>query len=323
MPLSKPAKQHIAYGIILIVVAGCLLWYVNVQLNYQREEYTDQIQKNSQELAVQLTQTRNALQKNLDALDQTLKKINESTKKELGVLNSNFDLFKEQNQKEINTLSSLIDTIEQQSNIQLNQLKTQLKDIAIKSADFSAIIDDVLPSVVSVNTNTGLGSGVVISDNGYIVTNYHVINGASQLVVKTYGGKSYAAQIIGSDTDADISVLKIDASVQSLPFGDSASLKIGSKVIALGNPAGLSFSVTEGIISATRKLPNGYAYLQTDVPINPGNSGGPLIDQKGEIVGINNFKVGGFEGLGFAIASDEVSQISGRIISEYESIQSQ
>ena len=96
-------------------------------------------------------------------------------------------------------------------------------------------------------------------------------------------------------------------------------VKVGTKVIAAGNPAGLSFTVTEGIVSALRaNADNGLDYIQTDVPINPGNSGGPLINQKGEIIGINNFKYGGFESLGFAIASNEVDSIVNTLIGQYE-----
>ena len=119
-----------------------------------------------------------------------------------------------------------------------------------------------------------------------------------------------------------VTVLKINApDLQALAFGDSDELKVGEKVIAAGNPAGLDFTVTEGIVSAFRTFSNNLDYIQTDVPINPGNSGGPLINTKGEIVGINNFKVGGFESLGFAIASDEVDTIVRSLINEYEANQ--
>ena len=227
---------------------------------------------------------------------------------------------KHQNQKDIKTLSDLIDQIEQQSNIKLNELKTQLTNIQIKSADFTAIVNDVLKSVVSISTNTGQASGVIVSSKGYIVTNVHVINGATSISVTTNSGSTYSVkEIIGYDSNADVAVLRIDASgLKALPFGDSGKLKIGEKVIAAGNPAGLSFTVTEGIVSALRTLSNGINYIQTDVPINPGNSGGPLINTQGEIVGINDFKVGGFEGLGFAISSNDVNAIVTKIISDYE-----
>ena len=105
-----------------------------------------------------------------------------------------------------------------------------------------------------------------------------------------------------------------------MKFENSDNVKVGEKVIALGNPAGLSFTVTEGIVSAVhRKGPNNLAiYLQTDVPINPGNSGGPLVDANSKIIGLNNFKVGGFESLGFAIESNTVSEVAGKIIETYK-----
>ena len=129
---------------------------------------------------------------------------------------------------------------------------------------------------------------------------------------------------MGYDSSADIAVLKINApDLASLGFGNSDDVKVGEKVIAAGNPAGLAFTVTEGIVSATRTDTNGIKYIQTDVPINPGNSGGPLINVKAEVIGINNFKIGGFEGLGFAIASNDVSNVVNKIINDYETSQKQ
>ena len=244
---------------------------------------------------------------------------------EIGLISTSLQNFKGQNQKEIKTLSDLIDQIEQQSNIQLNELKTQVTSIRIKSADFTAIVNDVLQSVVSVSTNLGQGSGVITNTKGYIVTNVHVISGATAITVTTNSGSTYSVkEIIGYDSNADIAVLKIDApGLKALPFGNSDNLEIGERVIAAGNPAGLSFTVTEGIVSALRQLSNGIKYIQTDVPINPGNSGGPLINAQGEVVGINNFKVGGFESLGFAISSNDVNTIVTKIISDYEAKQTQ
>jgi len=136
-----------------------------------------------------------------------------------------------------------------------------------------------------------------------------VIEKASVVKVLTYDNKVTTVDIIGVSKNADIALLKIDSNEYApLQLGNSDELKVGQRVIAVGNPLGLSFSVTEGIISATkRKGSNGLeAYIQIDVPINPGNSGGPLINIKKEIVGIANFKIGGFESLGFAIDSNHV-----------------
>ncbi|HLG23317.1 MAG TPA: trypsin-like peptidase domain-containing protein [Candidatus Nanoarchaeia archaeon] len=238
----------------------------------------------------------------------------------ISILSTSVNSFKVQNQKEISTLSGLIEQIEEQSSIKLDELKSELKDVQIKSADFSAIVDDILGSVVSVRTNLGQGSGSIIRSDGYIITNVHVINGASSIKVTTNEGGNYnVVAVAGIDEDADIAVLKIDAdNLESLPFADSGKVRIGEKVIAAGNPAGLSFTVTEGIVSALRTF-NGIDYIQTDVPINPGNSGGPLINLKGEVLGINNFKIKDTEGLGFAISSNDAKDAALSIISEYES----
>lgn len=232
--------------------------------------------------------------------------------------NSMISNLREETQKGEKRLENLIEKVESQSNIQLSEIKTELKNINIKSLDFSAILDDVLESVVSVMTDKGQGSGAFIADNGYIVTNYHVISDANIIRILTYGNDIYNAKLIGYEAGSDIAVLKIDKAYQYLDFGDSDSVKIGEKVIALGNPGGLDFTVTEGIVSAKRKSSSGIDFIQTDVPINPGNSGGPLVNIKSEIIGINEFKIRDFEGIGFAIASDVVENVVNQIINKYE-----
>lgn len=318
MALSEKAKQFLIYLAVLIVITGGVIFYSHHNFKSIRQDYNLKILQTNQELLTNLRHVEDGLKRNMDTLTQQIGSINETLGNQVYSIKASLNDFKQQNQKELNTLSSLIEQIEKQSNIQLNELKSELKDIQVKSADFSAIIDEVMLSVVSVNTKTGIGSGAVIKRGGYIVTNFHVIEGATSIAVFTSKGAKYPAQMVGYDSNADIAVLKIDADLPELRLGDSSSIKVGSKVIALGSPAGLSFTVTEGIISALRKFPNGLLYLQTDVPINPGNSGGPLVDQKGEIVGINNFKVKDFESLGFAISSNDVSKISSAIISQYE-----
>ena len=165
-----------------------------------------------------------------------------------------------------------------------------------------------------------LGSGFVISKDGFILTNHHVINGADEVIVRLANREEYVAKIIGSDKASDIAVLKIDAKDLSvLKFGDSDRLKVGEWVLAIGSPFGFEQSVTAGIVSAKgRSLPrdNYVPFIQTDVAINPGNSGGPLFNMDGEVVGINSqiySRTGGFMGLSFAIpielAIDVTSQI--------------
>lgn len=153
-----------------------------------------------------------------------------------------------------------------------------------------------------------LGSGFIISTDGYVLTNHHVVDGADEVIVRLSNRKSYEAKVVGSDEASDIALLKIDA--QNLPavqIGSSKQLKIGAWVLAIGSPFGFEATVTAGIVSAKgRSLPseNYVPYIQTDVAINPGNSGGPLFNLNGEVVGINSqifSRSGGFMGLSFAV----------------------
>ena len=163
----------------------------------------------------------------------------------------------------------------------------------------------------------GLGSGVIISPNGYIVTNNHVIDGATDIRVTLSDRRILPAKLVGADPLTDLAVIKIDGSnFPSVPLGDSTKLHPGQLVLAFGNPFGYRFTVTRGIVSALNR-PNPSTddarkpgqYIQTDAAINPGNSGGPLVDARGEVVGINTFLIspsGAFSGMGFAIPTQIV-----------------
>ena len=159
-----------------------------------------------------------------------------------------------------------------------------------------------------------LGSGVILSKNGYIVTNYHVISGATKIIVKTMDGKKYKAKLIGSDPKTDLAVIKIDAkNLHPITIADSSKVEVGDMVLAIGNPFGLRESVTAGIVSALNRNSiglNDYEnFIQTDAAINPGNSGGALVDMKGRLIGINSAIIsrsGGNNGIGFAIPSNMV-----------------
>ena len=315
--INKKTRNMLIISLLIILLISGLAYYFDYTINIVRQDYETKIFILNEQITESLQTLQNTLETQMGLLGTNLSS-------QIGFLDTNLQNFKKQNQQEIKTLSDLIDEIEQQSNIKLSELKDELKNIRIKSADFSAIVNEVLQSVVSVKTNIGQGSGAIIDIQGYIVTNLHVINGASTIKVVTYSDKMYNAMIIGDDSATDIAVLKIeDTNLKALDFGDSGGVKVGERVIAAGNPAGLAFTVTEGIVSAFRTGQNNIKYIQTDVPINPGNSGGPLINTKGEIIGINNFKVGGFEGLGFAISSNNVRSVVNKIISEYEAKQNQ
>ena len=316
--IKKKTRNIILAVLGMVILMSINILYVNYNSEKIRTEYDAKMSTLNNQLLANLANVQTELASNINSLGTNLTS-------QLGIVRSELNNFKKQNQQEITTLSSLIDQIEQQSDIKLNELKAELKNVQIRSADFSGIVNDVLQSVVSVKTNLGQGSGVIIDAKGYVVTNVHVISGASSIRVATFSGNTYNVnELIGYDSLADIAVLKIDApSLAALDFGDSASVKVGEKVIAAGNPAGLAFTVTEGIVSAVRKDENGINYVQTDVPINPGNSGGPLVNSRGEIIGINNFKIGGFEGLGFAISSNNVKDVVNGLIKEYEAKQRQ
>ncbi len=157
-----------------------------------------------------------------------------------------------------------------------------------------------------------LGSGFIISRDGYIVTNNHVIEGADEIKVKfqdKHGDKTYDAKIVGTDPETDLALLKIDADTDlpTLKFGDSDKIKVGQWVVAIGNPFGLDHTVTAGIVSAKGRIIGAGPYdnfIQTDASINPGNSGGPLLNLKGEVIGINTAIIASGQGIGFAIPSN-------------------
>jgi serine protease Do len=169
-----------------------------------------------------------------------------------------------------------------------------------------------------------LGSGVIVSQDGYIVTNYHVIERADEIKVILLDKKSFKAKVIGSDPKTDIAIIKIDAKgLPVIPWGDSDKLQVGEFVLAIGNPFGLSNTVTMGIISAVGRADVGIAdyedFIQTDAAINPGNSGGPLVSIKGDIVGINTAifsKTGGYQGIGFAVPSNMVRLVMEQLTRE-------
>ena len=172
----------------------------------------------------------------------------------------------------------------------------------------------------------GLGSGVIVSPEGYILTNNHVIDKADSIVVRTLDGKKHSAKVIGADPRTDVAVIKIDADDFSyIEIGNSDSLQVGEMVLAIGSPMSenLAYTVTQGIVSATGRSNIGLAayedFIQTDAAINPGNSGGPLINMDGKLVGINTAiasQTGGNQGIGFAVPSNMAKGVMGSLISE-------
>jgi serine protease Do len=168
----------------------------------------------------------------------------------------------------------------------------------------------------------GQGSGFIISDDGYILTNNHVISGAEKVLVKLPDEREFTAKIVGADPHSDVAVIKIDADhLPALQLGNSDKLDVGEWVLALGNPFGLTNTLTAGIVSAKGRSRIGLAdyedFIQTDAAINPGNSGGPLVDMDGEVIGMNTAiftRSGGYMGVGLAIPINMVSQIEKQLV---------
>ena len=211
------------------------------------------------------------------------------------------------------------------------ELLTRLND------EYARLTEAVVPSVISIDTvgvrterlldgwgrsqirrypTQGQGSGVIVTKEGHVITNHHVIAGQQRIQVTLHDGKTYPATLIGEDSLLDIAVLKIEGSAPFVPLklGDSSQVRVGQMVFAIGNPFGLGETVTQGIISAKERSlsDNQRDLFQTDAAINPGNSGGPLVNLRGEIIGINaaiyskDRENPGFQGVGFSIPSNDV-----------------
>ena len=177
------------------------------------------------------------------------------------------------------------------------------------------------PSERQIPEQRGTGSGFILSDDGIIMTNAHVVDGADDIIVRLTDKREFKGKVLGTDPQTDIAIVKIEAkNLPTLKIGDSSKLKVGEWVAAIGSPFGLDNTVTAGIVSAlSRSLPSDQyvPFIQTDVAVNPGNSGGPLFNMKGEVVGINSqiFSTsGGFMGLSFAIPIDLAMQIKDQLV---------
>ncbi len=202
--------------------------------------------------------------------------------------------------------------------------------------DFVSVIAKVKPSVVAINTEVvtrdvfnrqftqeGAGSGWIIDEDGYIVTNNHVIEGAKSITVTLADGRTFEASIVGTDALADLAVLKVSAqNLVEANLGDSSKVRVGEWVLAVGNPLGLGISAKEGIVgrlAVSISVSSGqtlYDLIETSAAINPGNSGGPLVNMKGEVIGITSIKIAvvGVEGMGYAISSKTAKPIIEELI---------
>src|SRR3989344_6143737 len=293
-------ERETIYFLVLIGIilsSNGIFFYAERQSD--KEMQADYTAKFSQ-LAAALAQTRQDYDQKINQHSLELTKLDDKIESATSEVKSEL-------KSNVQNIQTSLKTVEQESQQKISQLESQLLKINIRSQDFTSVIKDSIDSVVSIQTDVGGGSGVIVDSRGYIVTNLHVVNGATVVQVKTFKQKVFPAALVGHNSRLDLAVLKIDdGSFEALKWGSSTNVEIGEKIIAIGSPGGLDFTVTEGIVSAKRKDSKGIDYLQIDVPVNPGNSGGPIVSSEGKIVGITQIKISEFEGIGFAIASNDV-----------------
>lgn len=187
---------------------------------------------------------------------------------------------------------------------------------------FRQFFGDMRGGQMPQDMQSGIGSGVIVSEDGYILTNNHVVAGADEIKITLSDGRNSTAKVIGSDLDTDLAILKVELDkLPSIGLGQSDNIRVGDVVFAIGNPFNVGVTVTQGIISATQRSELGINtfenFIQTDAAINPGNSGGALIDANGNLIGINNAiytRTGGYQGIGFAIPIDMAKDIMWQLI---------
>ncbi len=200
--------------------------------------------------------------------------------------------------------------------------KTNDQDINISNKySYNSVYNSVKNSVVTIKTDKGRGSGVIVTDDGHVVTNEHVIRGASRVKIISLDNNVYSAKVVGIDAITDIALLKSNFKGTAISFSDSSAVKIGDVVLAIGNPFGVGQTLTKGIISRTN---SGHItenpldeFLQSDAAINPGNSGGAMVNIKGDLIGINTMNLslgGGSDGIGLAVPSNLVRNITQQLI---------
>ncbi len=251
-------------------------------------------------LAVKQTSDYNQLAKEIN-------KLQADTQSKLNELTENLLLVKEDIQQTKKNLTD-IEAIRKEFDL--------LK--ASTGEDFSGIIENSVKAVVTIKTDVGQGTGFIITNDGYVVTNAHLLSGGKTIESTSYEKNKIPTELIGYDANLDVALLKIEGVYSFLELGNSDRTQVGERVIAIGNPLGLQFSVTEGIVSGIHRPGANELniYIQTDAALNPGNSGGPLIDKSGKVIGINNFKLGSGESLGFALESNYIKDAVNAISQE-------
>ncbi len=208
-----------------------------------------------------------------------------------------------------------------QNPVSIEVNESNLNQTIVTENSYNSIYNSVKDSVVTIKTDKGRGSGVVVTNYGHVITNEHVIKGAKKIIIITADNQTYNAKIVGVDLITDMALLSSAYRGQSIAFSDSSRVKIGDIVLAIGNPFGVGQTLTQGIISRTN---SGHItenpldeFLQSDAAINPGNSGGAMVDVNGSLIGINTMNLsigGGSDGIGLAVPSNLVKKITKQLI---------
>ncbi|HII72479.1 TPA: trypsin-like serine protease [Candidatus Woesearchaeota archaeon] len=337
-PVEKKLKkltietQHVMFLSIMTIV---LLVAVFIYLSY---DFHSKLQQNAQQLntSMKLLEERvdqktstlgTEVQRSTNDLMTEMKAMQESQQQSVTDIRTQITRLDTESKQRDATLTQSVQGLGEQSSSELDKLAGQLSQFEKEKVDFTKIVPTVKKSVVTVGTfgDFGVfltaGSGAVVSNRGYVVTNYHVVDELDPLLIRMYDDTIYQGTLLGYDKMWDVALVVLNTSKQFmyLQWADSDDLYVGQPVIAIGNPIGLDATVTQGILSGLRRYiedrPD-VPYIQTDVAINVGNSGGPLLDKDGRIVGLNTRKIvgDGYEGLGFAVASNDAKRIINEII---------
>ena len=323
---QKGAIKFISMILALVIISNLVIYYFTSRsyenkvevLNQKIDSLSGQLSLTNSSLSESINQDRKRTDDNLASLESknlnNFKKLQDYFNSETLKIRLDLENVKVETASDLSSVSTQLGSLSKKN----SELEDKLSEISVTSSDFSSIIEDVVKGVVTIKTNLGQASGVIFDSRGYIITNKHVIEGVSSASIIDYNSKTYSVSLVGVSSSADLAILKINSNdtFNALKFADVNDIKVGTKVIAVGNPLGLSFSVTEGIISGVnRNVDNsGLGYVQTDVPINPGNSGGPLIGADKKIIGINTFKITNTEGIGFAIPANIAKSVADQAV---------
>ena len=290
--------------LIVTIILGSLAYYDTVkERNALRDALKGEIDASISDYTVKISE---------------LKEADKSARGDISAINEELGIVKEQSKSQEQKLAESSKEGEQLG-AKVEGIDKAIEGLDDLNTDFASIVKDVIDTTVTIQTNIGHGSGVIVTDDGYVLSNYHVLVGAQSGLIATYNKGNFPFRIVEYSQTKDLVVLQILDSPESfdyLPLGNSDNVDVGDKVIAIGSPGGYSSTVTQGIISSTTRRGEYVNYLQSDVPISPGNSGGPLINTNSELVGINTWKSAGVgvEGIGFAITSNDIQDFAEPII---------